>query len=220
MLVRSRTNLISVQFLMALALGVFVILYLPLHYQALSCSTPAPQSFKPDRPEAHGADPARNERPPKSVEEKPTDAIAPTSTKQREDAGQSKEQTAIDDDGWLRKAVCEARLTDVALVFFTYCLVIVGWATMRTTDVGARQIERAFLFLGTQDHQLAGTVLKATLTAANSGRSPGVLSEFYIAQPPQSRRGGLPIRVPTQTVLPKKLTSFVPRRTRPRSMTL
>jgi len=42
----------------------------------------------------------------------------------------------------------ELRVTDVALVFLTYCLVIVGWFTMRSSDANTKNAERAYLVTG------------------------------------------------------------------------
>jgi hypothetical protein len=41
----------------------------------------------------------------------------------------------------------DAKITDLALVLFTYCLVVVGWATMRSGERSVRMLERGFLFL-------------------------------------------------------------------------
>jgi hypothetical protein len=42
----------------------------------------------------------------------------------------------------------ELKPTDIALVFFTYCLVIVGWFTMRSDDDNTKRAERAYLVVG------------------------------------------------------------------------
>jgi hypothetical protein len=42
----------------------------------------------------------------------------------------------------------ELRLTDLALVFFTYCLVIVGWFGLRSSERNLEATERAYIFHG------------------------------------------------------------------------
>jgi len=42
----------------------------------------------------------------------------------------------------------EIKATDLALVYFTFCLVMVGWATMQNVDETARRTERAYVFGG------------------------------------------------------------------------
>jgi hypothetical protein len=50
---------------------------------------------------------------------------------------------------WFLSLLCgEAKITDVALVFFTYCLVIVGWFTMQNVDDTAKRTERAYILGG------------------------------------------------------------------------
>jgi hypothetical protein len=40
----------------------------------------------------------------------------------------------------------EAKITDLALIFFTACLVIVGWFTIRSGERNSRKLERAYIF--------------------------------------------------------------------------
>src|SRR5262245_23378725 len=42
----------------------------------------------------------------------------------------------------------ESKFTDLMLAFFTYCLVIVGWFTIRNSERTIRNLERAFLSVG------------------------------------------------------------------------
>ena len=48
---------------------------------------------------------------------------------------------------WIAKFFCEAKASDIALVFFTWCLVVVtawlGWATLKLWQAGERQIKVA-----------------------------------------------------------------------------
>jgi hypothetical protein len=78
---------------------------------------------------------------------------------------------------------CDLKLTDVALVFFTYCLAVVGWATMRNDARNVRDLERATLFAGpaaTANGVIinpGGTAVHVSVT--NYGRSPGMLKELF-----------------------------------------
>jgi hypothetical protein len=42
----------------------------------------------------------------------------------------------------------DVKLADSFLIFFTYCLVIVGWFTMRNTDETAKRTDRAYVVCG------------------------------------------------------------------------
>ncbi|HEX3486372.1 MAG TPA: hypothetical protein VHT51_15010 [Micropepsaceae bacterium] len=42
---------------------------------------------------------------------------------------------------------CELRIGDLGLIFFTYCLVVVGWATMRSAENTARAVERSWVIV-------------------------------------------------------------------------
>jgi hypothetical protein len=45
--------------------------------------------------------------------------------------------------------LCEdTKFTDLLLAFFTYCLVIVGWFTIRSSERTVQNLERAFLAVG------------------------------------------------------------------------
>lgn len=53
-----------------------------------------------------------------------------------------------DKDGSKSLLCDELKITDIPLVFFTYCLVVVGWFTMRSTDETAKRAQRAYLVGG------------------------------------------------------------------------
>jgi hypothetical protein len=78
--------------------------------------------------------------------------------------------------------LCDAGVADFALIFFTYCLVIVGWATIRSGQRTAADIERALVFLGTGagSAQVSTDRRHRALTANNTGRSPAFGLEYFV----------------------------------------
>lgn len=92
----------------------------------------------------------------------------------------------------------DATVTDLALVFFTYCLVIVGWATMRSNESTLQEIERGRLFSGVEPSTIRnnGGLLAVGLSLQNHGRTTGFMKErghkFFSAEPegPVSYEGG------------------------------
>ena len=73
----------------------------------------------------------------------------------------------------------ELKITDVALTFFTYCLVIVGWFQIRSNSTTIRELERAQLFCGPISPLLTpdGTLMQ--FVVSNYGRTLGVIKEFH-----------------------------------------
>jgi len=68
--------------------------------------------------------------------------------KQRE-ASNDHAKTGQERDSYIRTLLCdEVKGTDIALVYFTFCLVIVGWFTLRSADENTKRAERAYLVAG------------------------------------------------------------------------
>jgi len=67
----------------------------------------------------------------------------------------------------------EVKATDLLIVFFTYCLVVVGWFTLRSSDDTYRRIERAYVFVSIRPG--SG---KCHVTFKNHGKSPAILQNF------------------------------------------
>lgn len=83
--------------------------------------------------------------------------------------------------GSIRNLLCEVRVTDIALVYFTYCLVIVGWSTMRSGERTSRDLERAIIVGGptaNPGHDEGNMILIPQF--ANYGRSFALLKEIRI----------------------------------------
>jgi hypothetical protein len=90
--------------------------------------------------------------------------------------------------GLFSDLLCDVHITEIALVYFTYCLVIVGWFNMRSGERTSAIFERPYVTIDamTEDDGLHDIV---EIRIANSGRSiafTGVLQgDFYVEnQPP------------------------------------
>jgi hypothetical protein len=62
----------------------------------------------------------------------------------------------------------------VAPVFY-YCLVIVGWFTIRSGERNARNLERAYIFAGPANPTQIGNGVITEVTIENHGSEPGYL---------------------------------------------
>ena len=89
-------------------------------------------------------------------------------------------QPNIQDHGWIHRTICKSDMTDIALVFFTYCLVIIGWATMRSNELTMREIERARVFAGPYSNvqPLLDGTFEIGIQWVNQGRTTGILKEL------------------------------------------
>ena len=72
----------------------------------------------------------------------------------------------------------ETKGTDLALVFFTYCLAIVGWFTLRSSERNLAASERAYIFHGYSPLQFRSNQAVFTLVMINTGRMPGGVKEI------------------------------------------
>jgi hypothetical protein len=89
--------------------------------------------------------------------------------------------------------ICDAKITDLGLVYFTYCLVIVGWFAIQSDRHKSEAIERAYVFPGYSQVHFRNRRVTFTLKMTNAGRSPGVIKEIgYVflegVNLPRSRR--------------------------------
>jgi hypothetical protein len=77
----------------------------------------------------------------------------------------------------------EYRVTDVLIVFFTYCLVIVGWFGIRSNQRTVRDLERAYLWPGfgllVLDRE--GALIGIHLGIRNTGRTAGIIKTVHHA---------------------------------------
>jgi len=79
---------------------------------------------------------------------------------------------------WISKALCDAKLSDLALVFFSYCLVIVTREIFRHT----KEVERAYVTAGFHGWDQASGKLFAEIN--NYGKTQGFVREIAVAVAP------------------------------------
>lgn len=87
---------------------------------------------------------------------------------------------------WPPTWICEeTKFTDFLLAYFTYCLVIVGWFTIRSNERTSIDMRRAYIF-GTPQimDPTPGPVSRAgniaiEIMAQNYGETPGTIVVFY-----------------------------------------
>jgi len=84
--------------------------------------------------------------------------------------------------GPLQAIFCgEMKFTDLALIFFTYCLVLVGWFTLRSNERNTESLERAYVFPGYSSLRFRNNRAFFTLVMTNTGRMPGIIKEVGYA---------------------------------------
>jgi hypothetical protein len=91
--------------------------------------------------------------------------------------------------------VCgEAKLTDVLVAFFTYCLVLLGWFGIRSNERTALDSARPYIF-GTPriDMTKQGTNTFVEIMLQNYGRTPGTVKIIYGEVSPTVEPYGEPI---------------------------
>ena len=85
--------------------------------------------------------------------------------------------------------LCDAKGTDLGLLYFTYCLVIVGWFGIRSSERTVQNLERAFLAVGPTKITLLYTpadqkgetrpFVRLTLYVYNTGRTAATIRKVY-----------------------------------------
>jgi hypothetical protein len=78
---------------------------------------------------------------------------------------------------WGREFWCKATVTDFAIAYFTYCLVIVGVFGMWSAEKMTRDSERAHMFPDMKPYLSQNNAIQITITPTNNGRSAGILRE-------------------------------------------
>jgi hypothetical protein len=101
---------------------------------------------------------------------------------QQQAANQNSNSNKIYSEYLGRTGFCEdTKFTDWALVFFTGCLVIVGWFTMRSGQRETRAMERPYIFATPRIdvEASAGGNIKIKIMLQNYGRTPGDITGIY-----------------------------------------
>jgi hypothetical protein len=104
-------------------------------------------------------------------------AITDSQSDQKVAAGHPTEASNTKQNPRLLAAVCEAKITDLGLVYFTYCLVIVGWFGIRSSEINVQKLERAYVFHGYGPVQSREGRVRFSLNMKNTGRSPAHINE-------------------------------------------
>jgi hypothetical protein len=78
---------------------------------------------------------------------------------------------------------CDAKITDLAVAYFTYCLVIVGWFGIRGSQKAAEIVERAYLSpgYGLMIEDRSEVRVGIHLGVRNTGRTVGILKIVHHA---------------------------------------
>ena len=75
----------------------------------------------------------------------------------------------------------ETKFTDLLLAYFTYCLVIVGWFTIRNSERTTQNLERAFLQIGPTKivifHTGSASRVRLLLVVQNTGRTGAAITK-------------------------------------------
>ena len=83
---------------------------------------------------------------------------------------------------WSRSVLCELKLTDIAIAFFTYCLVVVGWFTIRSNEQTVKNLERAYLAVGPTalfTRMLPTPNVSLKLNIHNTGRTGATITTIF-----------------------------------------
>ncbi len=164
----------AVQFALLAALG-FVVLFLAPVTLRDSCPPEVPKSRAVER-DGH---PQGEQR---AADQTPNSPEWIGKAEQQQPDRQNERSANSGDRNWVPQWLCgDVKATDWALIFFTYCLVLVGWFTMRSNENVLRDIERAHLFAGPYHGQItvADNKIAIPIAVDNNGRTTGFLKEFY-----------------------------------------
>jgi hypothetical protein len=167
MLKHQRSLIVDFAAWIAIAFAVFVIL--PILAKETLCDLPSQQQ----RPIQSDSGTNQGKEPPNQTavaQEKNTE-------KHSDDAKSSYLKY------WKRSGFCEeTKITDLALVFFTSSLVIVGWFTIRSNELNAKDTERAYIFgtpqIDTKQTQNIGNIFIEVMLQ-NYGRTVGTIKIIY-----------------------------------------
>jgi hypothetical protein len=92
--------------------------------------------------------------------------------------------------------LCDLKITDVAIAFFSYCLAVIGWFTIRSNEQTVRTLERAFIAVGPTKIQTSHSPppnVSLKLVVDNTGRTAATIFEVcgeFSRSPPS---GNVPV---------------------------
>jgi len=167
----SPQNRVRLCFLATLFLGFAAVFGgLPLARYAV-CSSQSQNSTSPP-----------NQNHPTNAQKNKPDSGANSASQRQEKhpANQNKTPNTIENNYGPDALLCgESKLTDLALVFFTFCLAVVGWFSLRSNEQTTIDLERAYVLLSHGQPILDGhghVILP--LETVNVGRMTGILKEM------------------------------------------
>jgi hypothetical protein len=134
---------IAWRFSVLVAFGFLIFLVAPLALRQISCEPKAlnRQTIESDGHSSGGKLPAGHI---------PISAEWISATEHQQAAGQDDHPAGHNYRFWSSEWFCgDLKVTDLALVYFTYCLVVVGWFTLRSNERALQEIERARVSLST-----------------------------------------------------------------------
>lgn len=180
---------LEAKFLLWIAAGLVVLFLWPIWFRASSCL--APSSSDEMNHEENGG-PIDNGEHPKNYQYRTSylkegigNALSVVTQKQNTKSDKARTRAANNDIGGLfSDLLCDVHITDIALVYFTYCLVIVGWFAMRSGERTSKDLERAYVFIDYELLMERNIALKEggifnkpiALVFKNFGRTPAIVN--------------------------------------------
>jgi hypothetical protein len=82
--------------------------------------------------------------------------------------------------------ICDAKITDLGIMFFTYCLVVVGWFTLKSNERTLQDIEGARIFVAENINYKrtpnaipdTGDIVKVQFALKNHGKTLAILTKI------------------------------------------
>lgn len=110
------------------------------------------------------------------------------SIEQQKDARTEQSKPNIIAPAWLNKFICDAKLSDLLIVVFTYILAVATWLLWRTTDKLVRSAEgtarrqlRAYIKF--EEYKVArfnvGQKVNMTCNIVNKGQTPAIITHMF-----------------------------------------
>jgi hypothetical protein len=180
---------LEAKFLLWIAAGLVVLFLCPIWFRASSCHAP-PLSDEMNHEENGG--PIDNGEHPKNyqyrtsyLDEDISNALSVVTQKQNTKSEKAGTRAGNNDiEGLFSDLLCDVHITDIAVVYFTYCLVIVGWFAMRSRERTSKDLERAYVFIDYELLMERNTHLKEdgiinkqiALVFKNFGRTPAIVN--------------------------------------------
>lgn len=180
---------LEAKFFLWIAAGLVFLFLCPIWFRASSCPAhPSVNHEKNGGPIDNGEHAQNYQYRTRYLDEDISNAVSIAPQKQK--TSSDKERTyATNKDivGLFSDLLCDVHITEIALVYFTYCLVIVGWFTIRSGERTSAIFERPYVTIDAITN-VDGLKDVVEIRITNFGRSiafTGVLQgDFYIRDDP------------------------------------